>query len=250
MPISTTKIIAHRGYSSKYPENTWEAFRQSVLKGADGIELDVWRTRDNQIVIHHNNTLRSGHSIVNNDYHKLQKIKPNLLRLTDLFRLLKKQDLHNSFNVCVEIKGAHDPKTIFALKEILLKYPWISYTCNLYFMSFSYTYLYYLAEFVGIKQLVYLSMDDIGVGISQQNPFGTICLDASVVNKRLVQSIQKNGKDVWVYGAYNPHNLTQSVCSGVTSVIVNDVEFTQKFLRQLDQEVCTDIPDQELNYPQ
>ena len=33
--------IAHRGYSSRYPENTILAFEKAVAAGADMIELDV-----------------------------------------------------------------------------------------------------------------------------------------------------------------------------------------------------------------
>lgn len=35
------QIIAHRGASGEYPENTLLAFRQALAQGADAIELDV-----------------------------------------------------------------------------------------------------------------------------------------------------------------------------------------------------------------
>lgn len=40
------KIMAHRGYSGKYPENTMLAFEEAAKTGADGIELDVQLTKD------------------------------------------------------------------------------------------------------------------------------------------------------------------------------------------------------------
>lgn len=48
-----TKIIAHRGYSSLYPENTMHAFKEAVVTGADGIELDVQLSKDGELVIYH-----------------------------------------------------------------------------------------------------------------------------------------------------------------------------------------------------
>lgn len=48
-----SKIWAHRGASSDAPENTLPAFELAVDQGADGIELDVMRTRDNVIVVTH-----------------------------------------------------------------------------------------------------------------------------------------------------------------------------------------------------
>lgn len=47
------KIIAHRGNTAAYPENTLEAFEAANLAGADGIELDVHATRDGELVVHH-----------------------------------------------------------------------------------------------------------------------------------------------------------------------------------------------------
>ena len=48
-----TKIIAHRGYSDKFPENTMLAFKQAEVCGCHGIELDIHLTKDQQIVICH-----------------------------------------------------------------------------------------------------------------------------------------------------------------------------------------------------
>lgn len=51
------KNIAHRGYSSLYPENTMLAFKKAYEAGCDGIELDVQLTKDNMMVIIHDETI-------------------------------------------------------------------------------------------------------------------------------------------------------------------------------------------------
>lgn len=52
------KFIAHRGYSTKYPENTTLAFEKAGEEaGVWGIETDVDNTSDNKLVIMHDNTL-------------------------------------------------------------------------------------------------------------------------------------------------------------------------------------------------
>ena len=48
-----TEVICHRGYSSRYPENTILAFQKAVESGADGVELDVHLTRDGEVVVIH-----------------------------------------------------------------------------------------------------------------------------------------------------------------------------------------------------
>ena len=45
--------FAHRGASSDYPENTLLSFKEAIRLGANGIELDVHKTKDNKIVVIH-----------------------------------------------------------------------------------------------------------------------------------------------------------------------------------------------------
>ncbi|MGN7476507.1 glycerophosphodiester phosphodiesterase [Solibacillus silvestris] len=46
-------IIAHRGYSAKYPENTLIAFQEAAKLDVWGVEFDVHLTKDNQLVVIH-----------------------------------------------------------------------------------------------------------------------------------------------------------------------------------------------------
>lgn len=50
-------IIAHRGFSGKFCENTFEAFEEAIACGADFIEFDVNRTKDGHLVIYHDYTI-------------------------------------------------------------------------------------------------------------------------------------------------------------------------------------------------
>lgn len=52
------KIIAHRGYSGLYPENTMLSFQKAVEAGCDEIELDVQLTKDNVLVIIHDESIK------------------------------------------------------------------------------------------------------------------------------------------------------------------------------------------------
>ena len=47
------EIIAHRGWSGRYPENTLLAFEKAMELPIDGIEFDLRRTADGEIVISH-----------------------------------------------------------------------------------------------------------------------------------------------------------------------------------------------------
>jgi len=50
-------VTAHRGFSGAAPENTLAAFRAAIEAGADMIELDVHLTRDQEVVVIHDDVL-------------------------------------------------------------------------------------------------------------------------------------------------------------------------------------------------
>lgn len=53
-------IYAHRGWSSRYPENTLRAFAEAIALGVSGIELDIQLTADGvPVVIHDRNLART-----------------------------------------------------------------------------------------------------------------------------------------------------------------------------------------------
>ncbi|MGA8569198.1 MAG: glycerophosphodiester phosphodiesterase [Candidatus Binataceae bacterium] len=51
--LPTPRVIAHRGASGEYPENTLAAFRAAAEAGAPYFELDVHMTRDGVVVVSH-----------------------------------------------------------------------------------------------------------------------------------------------------------------------------------------------------
>lgn len=61
-------VVAHRGYSSKYPENTLVAFKAAIDCGVPMIELDVTLSRDRKLIVIHDDDLErttNGHGPVN-----------------------------------------------------------------------------------------------------------------------------------------------------------------------------------------
>lgn len=50
-------VIAHRGFSGRYPENTLRSFREALKLPVDAIELDVRQTKDGVLIVLHDETL-------------------------------------------------------------------------------------------------------------------------------------------------------------------------------------------------
>ena len=46
-------VVGHRGWRQKYPENTLVSFRAAIELGVDAIELDVYLTKDDRLVVIH-----------------------------------------------------------------------------------------------------------------------------------------------------------------------------------------------------
>lgn len=71
-------MIAHRGASRAEVENTVAAFERAVSMGADAVELDVRRTVDDHLVVHHDATLADGRAIVHTAAADLPSSIPSL----------------------------------------------------------------------------------------------------------------------------------------------------------------------------
>lgn len=78
-----TKIFAHRGYSAAFSENTMKAFKEAETAGADGIELDVQLTKDEEIVVIHDEMVdrtTSGRGFVKDfTYKEIRNLNANKL---------------------------------------------------------------------------------------------------------------------------------------------------------------------------
>jgi len=92
-----TDVIAHRGASRDERENTLAAFRRAVAVGADGVELDVRRSADGELVVHHDATLDDGRVIVETQAGELPE---------DVARLHEALDAAAGLIVNVELKNA------------------------------------------------------------------------------------------------------------------------------------------------
>lgn len=124
-------IFAHRGYSAKYPENSLLAFNKAVEYGADGFELDIHLTKDEQIVVIHDHTINrttTGRGkVVEMSFDEIQQfnIKNGLFNVTDekvplLSEVLDIVKKHNKL-LNIEIKSEAG-KIEIKLHELLTRY--------------------------------------------------------------------------------------------------------------------------------
>jgi glycerophosphoryl diester phosphodiesterase len=77
-------VIGHRGAPRRARENTLESFRAAVALGADGVELDVRRTSDGRLAVHHDAHLADGRAIVETPWSELPADVPELPAALDV----------------------------------------------------------------------------------------------------------------------------------------------------------------------
>ena len=107
-------IVAHRGLSSKAPENTLESFDLAILSGVTHIEFDVHLSKDNEVVVVHDDTVDR----TSNGAGKVNSMTLEELQQLDFGSWFSKEFSHSkipslrnilmrykSVNLVIEIKG-------------------------------------------------------------------------------------------------------------------------------------------------
>ena len=128
-PAKDICMIAHRGYSQKYPENTALAFEKAAEHGSGGAETDIRRTLDGVYVTSHDSEVvfedNSSMTVEECTYEQLtQKPLKNKKTRDKVYLCTFKQYLEimrdNDMICFVELKGAYTDeqiKEIFTIAE-------------------------------------------------------------------------------------------------------------------------------------
>jgi glycerophosphoryl diester phosphodiesterase len=74
-------IVAHRGFSALEPDNSYESVLLALdTDCVDMIEIDVRKTLDNQIILHHDTTINFDNSLLNIEDINLDEVDTNTLK--------------------------------------------------------------------------------------------------------------------------------------------------------------------------
>jgi glycerophosphoryl diester phosphodiesterase len=120
-------IIAHRGASAYYPENTLPSFEGAIAMGADMVELDVQLTSDREVVVFHDEKLSrftNGRGrIADYTLARLKKLDAGSW-YDEIFKNTRIPTLAETLNVCknkiavnIEIKTEAVSKMLFGVIE-------------------------------------------------------------------------------------------------------------------------------------
>lgn len=162
---SPQQLIAHRGFSSVYPENTLPAIEGAVKEGFYGCEFDIHTTKDHIWILNHDSDIdkmTDGEGeIADYTYEELLKFNIDNGNGIEDYKELKLPTLKEALDILsesevvpvIEIKG-YDPEAFSELLTILEEY---DYTDTAIIISFDMEALLGIRELNGDISLMYLT---------------------------------------------------------------------------------------------
>ena len=230
-PQSTkdVKIIAHRGYSSVYPENTLAAFAGAVDIGADMIELDVQETKDGVIVVFHDDDLsrvtgQEG-TIADYTYEELLAMDAGswfsedfagekIPTLAEVMSLVKDTDM----DIYLELKDIGEVEGFEeSVLQVVDEY---GMRDRCLFASFQYNYLQ-TYENIDASINTLLNTTSESIDLAESSPADYYGLYDSVITQEQVTDIYNAGKHAYVWTVSEPSDMKRVRDMGVEGIVTN-----------------------------
>lgn len=229
--ITRTQVTAHRGCSSDAPENTLYAFEKALESNTDYIELDVQLTKDEQLVVFHDEKLdRATHGkgkLSDYTYDELQELNviskyvseedfpdARIPLLTEVFELVGDEKLFN-----IEIKDHGDTnltveKTVEAIKEYDIE-------GSCYVTSFSYSALKKVKQLDPDIKTGLIANVATTTAFMQMKNIDALSMNHLLVNATVVNNAHQNGKRIFVWTVNSQSEMEKMMALGVDNIITD-----------------------------
>lgn len=204
-----TKYIAHRGYSSLYPENTLLSIKKALINNYfNGIEIDVRLTKDKKIVVIHDKTINR----TSNGIGKVEDMTLKQLRKYDygswFDERYKKEKIPTLNEVLSLVSGKKDLYIEIKVKEDERKYIYkiiegYKYQQSLYIQSFN---IHILEEIKKINRLLKIGLLRVTLINSEYNNLNYIGLNYYMNNKDAFNKVMKKYNKILLWTINNKQN--------------------------------------------
>jgi glycerophosphoryl diester phosphodiesterase len=213
-------VVAHRGLHVFERENTIAAFRAAVALGVDGVELDVRRTSDGVLVVHHDPNVGSI-AIAKNEQSALPEYVPTLAQALESV---------DGVSVNVEIKNDRGPsddygETAGLVRQVLDTIdgsPWLDGSSVSSFDLATCTYVRSMDRNVSVAWLLWDVV--IGDALVQAHLLGFNAVNPhfSTVDDEVVARARDLQLDVNVWTVNSEEDLERAAALGVACIITDD----------------------------
>jgi len=241
-------IIAHRGESFDAPENTLASINLAWKRDADGVEIDVQLTKDENIVlIHDKSTLRTGgryKRIASNNYNELLKIdvgkfKDNKWKNERIPLLDEVIDtIPENKILFIEIKS--DEKIIKPLKNLIeqkninpAQIKFIGF--NIYMMELIKKTFPEFESYWIIEGKLYKNKSDLVktiVNCKSANLDGLDVQARKYLNKDVIHSVKNSGLKIYTWTVDDPERAKQLYLAGIDGITTNKAAWLTNKLKE------------------
>ena len=220
-------VLGHRGASATTPENTIEAFAEARRLGADGVELDIRRTADDALAVHHDAVLPDGRKLVDL---RVQELPPSVPLLESAL------DVCEGLLVNVEIKNAPQDPDFDAEHAIAARVAAVVSDRDQILVScFNLAPLdaFRLVDPATPTGWLTVPAWDQARAVTQAADRGHLALHPheSAVTAELVEAAHRAGLAVNTWTVDDPERMRQLATVGVDAVITNVVDVAIRTLR-------------------
>jgi glycerophosphoryl diester phosphodiesterase len=244
MPASKIVVIAHRGFSGKFPENTLRAFKEALSLKAAAIELDVHLSKDKELVVTHD--FAFGRCVkatgLLSDYtaaellkfdagsHKGAEFKTERIsKLSDILELINHQCL---LNIEIKQETLVDPTAYDQMIDKLLILVKNYGMKDVLFSSFDHHALKVLRDKSADARIAVLDdRADQGPQIALAKSLRAECYNVNLkrVTAEQVNDLHKAGLKVFAYTAKNSDDLTLVSSLKLDGVFADNLDEAQAF---------------------
>ncbi|MDP2716405.1 glycerophosphodiester phosphodiesterase family protein [Rheinheimera sp.] len=219
------QIIAHRGASGDYPENTLLAIDQAIAQGADAIEIDVFAVQGELIVIHDHHLARTTNgsgSIYQYSVAQLMQLDAGHgERIPTLWQVLQRLQ-HTTLWLNIELKGDNTVTPLLALLDKAQQE--LQFDCQrLLISSFNHHLLAELKQHRPELKRGALTASlaiDYAAFAQQLQAYSVNC-DVSFINQAFVTDAKARGLQVYVYTVDQPDDIARMQQYGVDGIFSN-----------------------------
>ena len=220
-----TRVIAHRGYSAKYPEMSREAY-ENAIPVSDGFECDLHLTKDLKLFCWHDDTMDRTSDMTGEvsemTWEQISKATPKPI----LFKEFMDIAIGAGKDVLIETKHPNKFKGLLEkrLKEELEE---LNPKIDMSFMSFSPPAVWRMRNFPGRK----VQLLEKRYNLIPKFHADVIAPNWEIVTKDWVDACKKRGQEMYVWTVNDPEVASRLANWGVDTLISDNPELIGKTLR-------------------
>lgn len=232
-----TGVMAHRGYSKKYPENTLESIVGAARIGADFAELDVQQTKDGKVIVMHDHSLERTTGVRKQvwqcTYDEIKNLdngswfdkKYSYVRIPTLEQVIRAA--RGRIRLNIETKPTSHDKDLEEQVVALIKKYHIENTCVV--SSLKYKSIEQVKALDPKITTAYIASIAYG-DFTRLKAADAYSIESGMVNRAFVRKAHQAGKEVYAWTVDSEDTMENVIACGVDDIITNEPVEAEKLI--------------------